>query len=122
MIWKKYTIHTTEEAEDLVSAALYELGITSVEIEDKRPASEAEMMGLFGDVVPEMPEDVIRMIEEADIILSKGQANFETLRHCERNAYYLFLCKCDMFANQFQVEPFTGMFIHESDSKNGILE
>ena len=57
MIWKKYTIHTTEEAEDLVSAALYELGITSVEIEDKRPASEAEMMGLFGDVVPEMPED-----------------------------------------------------------------
>ena len=72
--------------------------------------------------IPEMPEDVISVIEEADIIFSKGQANFETLRHCERNAYYLFLCKCDMFANQFQVEPFTGMFIHESDSKNGILE
>ena len=72
--------------------------------------------------IPEMPENVIRVIEEADIIFSKGQANFETLRHCERNAYYLFLCKCDMFANQFQVEPFSGMFIHESDPKNGILE
>ena len=57
MIWKKYTIHTTSDAEDLVSAALYDLGITSVEIEDKRPASKEELMGLFGDVVPEMPKD-----------------------------------------------------------------
>ena len=57
MKWIKYTIHTTEEAEDLIAAALYENGITSIEIEDKRPATEEENAGYFGDVLPDMPED-----------------------------------------------------------------
>ncbi len=57
MKWKTYTIHTTEEAEDLVSFMLYELGITSVEVKDKRPVTPEENGGYFGEVVPEMPED-----------------------------------------------------------------
>lgn len=57
MKWKKYTIHTTEEAEDLVSGLLAELGITSIEVNDKRPVTPEENGGYFGDVVPEMPED-----------------------------------------------------------------
>ena len=71
-----------------------------------------------GSWVPEMPEEVVDMIEKADIIFSKGQANFETFRHCKRNAYYLFLCKCDVFADQFQTDPFTGIFVHEADPRN----
>lgn len=71
-----------------------------------------------GSWVPEMPEEVVDMIEEADIIFSKGQANFETFRHCGRNAYYLFLCKCNVFADQFQTDPFTGIFVHEADPRN----
>ena len=57
MIWHKYTIHTTEEAEDAVSYMLYELGITSIEINDRKPVDPESNGGLFGDVVPEMPED-----------------------------------------------------------------
>lgn len=57
MKWNQYTIHTTEEAEDLISAVLYELGITSLEVQDKKPVSAEENGGYFGDVVPEMPED-----------------------------------------------------------------
>lgn len=57
MIWHKYTIHTTEEAEDAVSYMLYELGITSIEISDRKPVDPASNGGLFGDVVPDMPED-----------------------------------------------------------------
>ena len=30
----------------------------------------------------------------ADVILSKGQGNFECLLGCGQNVYYLFLCKC----------------------------
>ena len=56
MDWMKYRIHTTEEAEDLVTGALYGLGIDSVEIEDRRPPSKEELAGLFGDVVPDMKE------------------------------------------------------------------
>ena len=49
----------------------------------------------------------------ADFIISKGQGNFETLRKCGKNIYYIFLCKCDLFANTFQVPKLTGMLINE---------
>ena len=57
MKWKKYTIHTSEEAEDPVSAILGEAGISGIEIEDKKPVTREENGGYFGDVVPAMPED-----------------------------------------------------------------
>ena len=57
MEWNKYTIVTAEEAEEIVCALLGELEIYSVEIEDKKPVSPDESGGLFGDVVPELPED-----------------------------------------------------------------
>lgn len=54
-----------------------------------------------------------KIIESADVILSKGQANYETLRFSGLNIYYLFLCKCEMFAKEFGVERFTGMLLNE---------
>ncbi len=55
------------------------------------------------------------IIDNADIIISKGQGNFETLSYCGKNIYYLFLCKCNMFAEKFGVEKFTGMFLREKE-------
>lgn len=52
-------------------------------------------------------------IEEADLILSKGQGNYETLHGCGLNIYYLFLCKCEWFQMQFNAEPLQGMFLNE---------
>ena len=57
MEWTKYTIHTTEAAEDLIGYMLSEMGIIGVEIADKVPVTAAENGGYFGDVVPEMPEN-----------------------------------------------------------------
>ncbi len=54
MEWTKYTINTTEEAEDLVCSMLSELGITGIEIEDKVPVLPEENGGYFGDVVPDL--------------------------------------------------------------------
>ncbi len=88
MKWKKFTIHTTEEAEDVISAMLYELGITSIEISDKKPVSAAENGGYFGEVVPQMPEndhlaDVVFYTEE-DVdtaeTVEKVEAGIEELR------------------------------------------
>ena len=59
----------------------------------------------------ELSLEAANMLDSADVILAKGQANYETLNHCGRNVYYLFLCKCDMFAREFGVEKFTGMFL-----------
>ncbi len=71
-----------------------------------------EIAGTFLDAVS---KDALQILEEADVILSKGQANFETLRGCGKNIYYIFLCKCDMFANRFGVPRFTGMMINDRD-------
>ena len=57
MRWKKYSIKTTQEAEELISAMLMEMGIDGVLIEDKAPVPESANGGLFGDVLPDMPED-----------------------------------------------------------------
>ena len=39
-------------------------------------------------------ETLLREFSRADVILSKGQGNFECLLGCGQNVYYLFLCKC----------------------------
>lgn len=71
-----------------------------------------EIAGTFLDA---LSVQALRILDEADVILSKGQANFETLRGCGKNIYYIFLCKCDMFAKRFGVERFTGMMINDRD-------
>lgn len=53
----------------------------------------------------------------ADLILSKGQANFETLVTCGLNIYYIFLCKCPKFAKRFGVPSMTGMFVNDRRNK-----
>ena len=60
MKWHKYTIHTTQEAEEAVSAMLSALGIDAVEIEDTKPVAPEESGFMFGDVVPAMQEDDLR--------------------------------------------------------------
>ena len=57
MKWKKYTIYTTTEAEDIISAMLNELGVEGVQIEDNIPLSEEDTKGMFIDILPELPPD-----------------------------------------------------------------
>jgi len=57
--------------------------------------------------------ELLSHLKTADLILSKGQANFETLAMCGMNIYYMFLCKCPKFTRRFGVVPMTEMFINE---------
>ena len=68
---------------------------------------------IAGTWMEELSEEAKAVLEDADVILSKGQGNFETLRKCGMNIYYIFLCKCDLFANTFRVPKLTGMLINE---------
>ena len=70
---------------------------------------------IAGTCMSRLSEEALNCLNESDLILSKGQANFETLRGCGKNIYYIFLCKCDMFANRFGVEKYTGMFLNDKD-------
>ena len=53
------------------------------------------------------------LLYNADVIIAKGQGNYETLHGCGLNIYYLFLCKCDWFQQLFHARLLQGMFINE---------
>lgn len=57
MKWKKFTLSTTTEAVDLISEMLSENGISGIEVEDNVPLMDEETMGIFIDVLPELPPD-----------------------------------------------------------------
>lgn len=52
-------------------------------------------------------------LARADVILSKGQGNVETLYGCGRNVYYLFLIKCPLFVRLFGKPQLSPMLLRE---------
>lgn len=66
-----------------------------------------------GVIYDKLTEEGKKILDAADLILAKGQGNFESLHGCGKNIYYLFLCKCQHFSKQFGVEQFQGMLINE---------
>lgn len=62
--------------------------------------------------INEEAEDLIR---NADVVISKGQGNFESLNGCGLNIYYLFLCKCDWFVRKFQMKRLTGILVNDKN-------
>ena len=94
--------------------------INDATMEDAKQVGLTEMAEVIsngsdiaGTWLEEISEEAKAILDEADIIISKGQGNFETLRKCGKNIYYIFLCKCDLFANTFHVPKLTGMLINE---------
>ena len=73
--------------------------------------------GLLGNVVGAISKESMDEVENADLLISKGQGNYEGLSGCELNIYYLFLCKCGMFMRRFGVEQFTGIMARENNKK-----
>ncbi len=71
--------------------------------------------GVGGCVMERLSPEARRAMENADVVISKGQANYETLAGCGLNVYYIFLCKCDRFISEFGVPRFTGMLTREKD-------
>ena len=66
-----------------------------------------------GTWIPGINQTARELLENADIIIAKGQGNFETMNDCGLNVYYLFLCKCDLFQRRFHAQNLQGMFLNE---------
>ncbi len=71
--------------------------------------------GMPGNVISAMSPEAMKAVEKADLMVSKGQGNFEGLSGCGLNIYYLFLCKCETFMKRFEVPQFTGVMVREQD-------
>lgn len=70
-----------------------------------------------GTCLNKLPPKIKEIVDNADVIISKGQGNFETLHDCGLNVYYFFLCKCKLFSDQFKVPSFTGMLLNDRRMK-----
>lgn len=70
--------------------------------------------GVAGTYLLGISQNALEEINRADVIISKGQGNFETLNGCGKNIYYMFLCKCEWFVTRFSLEQFKGVFINDS--------
>lgn len=73
--------------------------------------------GIAGTSLKHITPKTKEMMESADLIISKGQGNFETLNHCGLTVFYLFLCKCSWFVKRFGLKQYTGVFIQDQNLK-----
>ncbi len=80
---------------------------------------EAKVIGNGNDVagtyLAALSWEAKEELEQADLIIAKGQGNFETLKGCGLNIYYLFLCKCELFVERFGMEQYKGVFVNEKN-------
>jgi ribosomal protein L11 methyltransferase len=89
MKYTRYTIETTTEAEDLISASLSEIGIEGIEIADSTPWSKEELDEIFVDEVPvnkDIPEGIAYVSfylseeDDTETILTEVKTALEDLR------------------------------------------
>lgn len=67
-----------------------------------------------GTELGRISSEILDRLQNSDLILAKGQGNFESLHGSGLPVYYGFLCKCDLFTQRFQMEKYAGIFIRES--------
>ena len=98
--------------------------INDVTVED---AEEVGLTGLVsvvgngtsiaGTQIYRISAEARALLESADLILAKGQGNFETMYFSGLPVYYAFLCKCPQFTRSFGLPVNTGVFKREDRIK-----
>ncbi len=73
---------------------------------------------LAGTSLGRISSEALAVLRAADLIIAKGQGNFETLQGSGLPICYAFLCKCRLFADRFGVPMYTGMLCWEN-GENG---
>lgn len=66
-----------------------------------------------GTVLSRLGKATTQLLRESDVIISKGQGNFESLFGEGLNPYYFFLCKCDLFVERFRMGKYESVFSKE---------
>lgn len=79
--------------------------------------AEAEIISngeaVAGTIYEMLPDEAKNVLDNSDVILAKGQGNYESLSGQGRHIFYEFLCKCELFTSRFNVPKLTGIFIEE---------
>lgn len=98
--------------------------INDATLEDAKEVGLTEIVPCMGNgnaapgtIVGRLSEEARETLFHADVIISKGQGNFESLYGEKLNPYYLFLCKCELFVYRFQMEQYKSVFVREERMK-----
>ncbi len=71
-----------------------------------------------GVLLEECSSEFRRHFANADLIISKGQGNYEALHGSTQNIYFLFKVKCSLVAEQLGRSLNSGVFMRNSPPKN----
>ena len=66
-----------------------------------------------GTIYEMLSDEARKVLDSSDVILAKGQGNYESMSGQGRHVFYEFLCKCELFTARFSVPRLTGIFIEE---------
>lgn len=87
-----YAVRGNPIINDVTTEDAYEAGLKGmVEIVDN--GSDAP-----GTVLSDCSKDFLKLFDTADLIISKGQGNYETLNDVDKNIVFLFQVKCEVVA------------------------
>lgn len=70
-----------------------------------------------GTILKSSPEQFRNEFEKADMIIAKGQGNYETLNETDKNIFFLLKVKCPVVANNTG-KPLGTMLIFRKDQKS----
>ena len=74
--------------------------------------------GISGTELDYIGDELKQAMASADVILSKGSGNMESLVGCKLNVYYIFMCKCKRMAKILGCENMSAQFLREKDLEN----
>lgn len=57
--------------------------------------------GLPGTQIDRLPKNVLSILNKSDVIIAKGQGNFETMCDTKLNVYFMLLAKCKYYTQWF---------------------
>ena len=86
--------------------------VRQIHLDEVCPCTSSQVP-LAGCDLRHIGEDTRALLASSDMIIAKGQANFESLYGCGLPIYYLLLCKCDYFCEQFRMHHLKGIFAYE---------
>lgn len=82
---------------------------------DKLVSVHSNGTAICGTALKRITSECRCLLDNADVIISKGMGNFETMYGCGKNVYYLLMCKCDMFASRFKMPLFSCVLKNEKN-------
>lgn len=105
------SIHVIVRGKDVVNDAT---------MDDAREVGLTELVpcigngnGAAGSVIKRFSEEARELLLGADVVISKGQGNFEGLFGEGLNPYYFLLCKCELFVRRFGLQRYESVFVKE---------